>query len=68
MPSMGELRSSSPTGSPRFAGQGIYVLHEGKVVEEETHEELIALDGHYAELYHLQSKVHMGGARQGQRQ
>jgi ATP-binding cassette, subfamily B, bacterial len=45
----------------------IYVLHEGKVVEEGTHEELVALDGHYAELYHLQSEVHMGGAGPSQR-
>jgi ATP-binding cassette, subfamily B, bacterial len=45
----------------------IYVLHQGTVVEEGTHEELVALDGHYAELYHLQSEVNMGGTGPGQR-
>jgi ATP-binding cassette subfamily B protein len=33
----------------------IYVLHEGRVVEEGVHAELVALGGRYAELYRLQA-------------
>jgi ATP-binding cassette subfamily B protein/ATP-binding cassette subfamily C protein len=33
----------------------IYVLHEGRVIEQGGHAELIALGGRYAELYHLQA-------------
>ncbi|WP_214323834.1 ABC transporter ATP-binding protein [Nonomuraea sediminis] len=33
----------------------IYLLHRGRVVEEGTHEELLALHGRYAELYALQT-------------
>ncbi|WP_327102909.1 ABC transporter ATP-binding protein [Nonomuraea glycinis] len=33
----------------------IYLLHQGRVAEEGTHEELLALRGHYAELYALQT-------------
>jgi ATP-binding cassette subfamily B protein/ATP-binding cassette subfamily C protein len=40
----------------------IYVLHEGKVIEQGTHAELIALDGQYAELFNLQASQYvMGG-------
>ncbi|WP_306291586.1 ABC transporter ATP-binding protein [Microbispora sp. GKU 823] len=43
--------------SVRYADR-IYVLDHGKVREHGTHEELIALDGLYADLYNLQAEAY----------
>jgi ATP-binding cassette subfamily B protein len=43
----------------------IYVLHEGEVVEQGSHDDLIARDGRYAELYRLQSESYV--AKEGGR-
>ncbi len=34
----------------------IYVLHEGRIVEQGSHDELMTLDGRYAELFNLQAR------------
>lgn len=39
----------------------ILVLHRGKLVEDGTHEELLALNGYYARLYRLQYAEQLGG-------
>ena len=39
----------------------IYVLDDGRVAESGTHEELIALDGQYAELFNLQAAAYLDG-------
>ncbi len=39
----------------------IIVMHQGRVVEQGTHQELLALDGHYTQLYQVQQ---MGLARE----
>lgn len=43
----------------------IYFLEHGALVEQGSHEELLQLDGRYAELYRLQDKLHgvAGGKR-----
>jgi ATP-binding cassette subfamily B protein len=37
----------------------IYVLHEGRVVESGTHDELMRLGGRYAELFTLQASAYL---------
>lgn len=39
----------------------IYVLHDGLVVEHGTHDDLMELNGRYAELYRLQSESYVAG-------
>jgi ATP-binding cassette, subfamily B, bacterial len=39
----------------------IYVLHDGRVTEAGTHDELMALEGHYAELFRLQAAAYLAG-------
>lgn len=36
----------------------IYVLHEGRVVEDGTHHELVAAGGHYSEMFNLQAAAY----------
>ena len=36
----------------------IYVLHEGRVVEDGTHQKLMALNGRYAEMFRLQAAAY----------
>lgn len=40
----------------------IYVLDRGRVVEEGTHQELLALEGHYAQLFRQQASYYQGQA------
>lgn len=40
----------------------IYVLHEGEIIEHGTHDELMALDGRYSELFRLQAAAFLGSS------
>ena len=37
----------------------IYVMHQGQVVEQGSHDELVALDGRYASLFRLQANAYL---------
>lgn len=39
----------------------IYVLRDGRIAESGSHEELMNLGGHYAELFEFQAAAHLGG-------
>jgi ATP-binding cassette subfamily B protein len=39
----------------------IYVLHEGEIVEQGTHDELVSRNGRYAELFRLQTQLQIYG-------
>lgn len=43
-------------GTVRMADR-ILVMHEGRIVEQGSHDELIAMDGYYARLYNLQATL-----------
>ena len=40
----------------------IYVLQDGRVTEAGTHDELLELDAHYAELFQLQAAAYLAGS------
>jgi len=40
----------------------IYVLHEGRIQEEGQHDELMAREGRYAELFRLQAAAYLGSS------
>jgi ATP-binding cassette subfamily B protein len=46
----------------------IYVLHEGRVIEEGSHAELMAADGLYAELFGLQARAYVEPERAVERE
>jgi ABC-type multidrug transport system fused ATPase/permease subunit len=44
---------------PVGPARAIYVLHGGRVIEQGTHSDLLALGGQYAELFGLQASQYV---------
>jgi ABC-type multidrug transport system fused ATPase/permease subunit len=49
------MLSSSIAGTLRERSDSILVLKGGELMEQRTHEALVALSGLYSELFHLQA-------------
>ena len=46
----------------------IVVFHEGRVIEDGSHDELLARDGHYAHMWHMQAGGFLPESEAGERQ
>ncbi|RZS32390.1 hypothetical protein EV193_11223 [Herbihabitans rhizosphaerae] len=44
---------------PRPLRSHIVVLHHGRILEEGTHRDLIAANGHYATLFRIQARAYL---------
>ena len=55
---IGDFRPPFARFSSVRSADRIYVLHDGEIVEEGTHDLLMRLGGRYAELFTLQAKAY----------
>lgn len=45
----------------------IYLLEQGKIIEEGSHKELMELDGKYAQMFKLQAKSYEGSVNNNEK-